>query len=59
MYELNLRNDIQFFDDISIKDTISVIPDNVLDANSPACLYYSSGTTDDPKGIIYSHENMM
>ena len=59
VYELNLRNDIQFFDDISIKDTISVIPDNVLDANSPACLYYSSGTTDDPKGIIYSHENMM
>ncbi len=59
VYELNFRNDTQFFDDISIKDTTSVTADSVLDANAPACLYYSSGTTDDPKGIIYSHANMM
>ena len=59
VYELSLRNDTQFFDDISIKDRTSVIADNILDANAPACLYYSSGTTDDPKGIIYSHANMM
>jgi len=30
-----------------------------LDEDSPACLYYSSGTTADPKGVLYSHRNMM
>jgi long-chain acyl-CoA synthetase len=30
-----------------------------LDENSPACLYYSSGTTSDPKGVLYSHKNMI
>ena len=30
-----------------------------LDENSPACLYYSSGTTADPKGVLYSHKNMI
>lgn len=29
-----------------------------LDENQPACLYYSSGTTSDPKGVLYSHKNM-
>ncbi len=30
-----------------------------LEENSPACLYYSSGTTSDPKGVLYSHKNMI
>jgi len=30
-----------------------------IDENSPACLYYSSGTTSDPKGVLYSHKNMV
>jgi long-chain acyl-CoA synthetase len=30
-----------------------------LDENSPACLYYSSGTTADPKGVLFSHKNMI
>ncbi len=25
----------------------------------PACLYYSSGTTSDPKGVLYSNRNMI
>jgi long-chain acyl-CoA synthetase len=30
-----------------------------IDANDPACLYYSSGTTGDPKGVLFSHKNMI
>jgi len=30
-----------------------------LEENSPACLYYSSGTTSDPKGVLFSHKNMI
>ncbi|MCP5047953.1 MAG: long-chain fatty acid--CoA ligase, partial [bacterium] len=30
-----------------------------LEENSPTCLYYSSGTTSDPKGVLYSHKNMI
>jgi long-chain acyl-CoA synthetase len=30
-----------------------------LEENSPACLYYSSGTTSDPKGVLFSHRNMI
>jgi long-chain acyl-CoA synthetase len=27
--------------------------------DQPACLYYSSGTTSDPKGVLFSHRNMI
>jgi len=38
-------------------DTLTVsIP---LEENDPACLYYSSGTTSEPKGVLYSHKNMI
>jgi long-chain acyl-CoA synthetase len=30
-----------------------------INENKPACLYYSSGTTLSPKGILYSHRNMI
>ncbi|MCP5050252.1 MAG: acyl--CoA ligase, partial [bacterium] len=35
---------------------ISEVP---LDEDDPACLYYSSGTTSEPKGVLYSHKNMI
>lgn len=34
-------------------------PATKLDPKKAACLYYSSGTTSDPKGILYSHRNMI
>jgi acyl-CoA synthetase (AMP-forming)/AMP-acid ligase II/fructose-1,6-bisphosphatase/inositol monophosphatase family enzyme len=30
-----------------------------IDDTLPAALYYSSGTTGDPKGVLYSHKNMV
>jgi acyl-CoA synthetase (AMP-forming)/AMP-acid ligase II len=40
-----------------MKDTLT--EKIILEKNSPACLYYSSGTTDEPKGVLYSHANMV
>ena len=45
---------------------ISNIPNNKLvqfnikkiNENAVACIYYSSGTTSDPKGVMYSHQNI-
>lgn len=46
------------------EEKIGVFPEHLsrpaaLDENSPACLYYSSGTTGDPKGVLFSHKNMI
>ncbi|MFC1585757.1 class I adenylate-forming enzyme family protein [Fibrobacterota bacterium] len=30
-----------------------------INEDTPACLYYSSGTTGDPKGVMFSHRNMI
>lgn len=30
-----------------------------IDVTKPAALYYSSGTTGNPKGVLYSHKNMV
>lgn len=48
----------------TFETSISDMPDQLttpipLDENQPACLYYSSGTTSDPKGVLYSHKNMI
>ena len=34
-------------------------PEMQIDADAPACLYYSSGTTSDPKGVLFTHRNMI
>lgn len=39
-------------------ETAKALPE-AGDPDAPACLYYSSGTTSDPKGILFSHRNMM
>ncbi|MCP5105631.1 MAG: AMP-binding protein [bacterium] len=40
----------------AVEGTNNKIP---LEENNPACLYYSSGTTAEPKGVLYSHRNMI
>ncbi len=40
-----------------MKDTLA--EEITFNENSPACLYYSSGTTAEPKGVLYSHKNMI
>ena len=40
-------------------ENIDQISGKVIDENSPAALYYSSGTTGNPKGVLYSHKNMV
>lgn len=44
--------------------SIQPMPETMIDTveladNDPACLYYSSGTTSDPKGVLYSNRNMI
>lgn len=34
-------------------------PATAIDEHAPACLYYSSGTTSDPKGVLFTHRNMI
>jgi acyl-CoA synthetase (AMP-forming)/AMP-acid ligase II len=50
--------------DREFEKSIETMPLNLtepvqLEENEPACLYYSSGTTSDPKGVLYSHKNMI
>jgi acyl-CoA synthetase (AMP-forming)/AMP-acid ligase II len=37
----------------------TIVPGIEVDTDRPACLYYSSGTTSDPKGVLFSHKNMI
>lgn len=34
-------------------------PDVQVGEDAPACLYYSSGTTSEPKGVLFTHRNMI
>ncbi|MGE5340274.1 MAG: class I adenylate-forming enzyme family protein [Candidatus Omnitrophota bacterium] len=58
---------IHVSEDRTYEKSLEVFPDRLphaikieeIDESSPACLYYSSGTTSDPKGVLYSHKNMI
>lgn len=46
------------------EESLLAFPDHLtrpitLPEHEPACLYYSSGTTSEPKGVLYSHRNMI
>jgi len=43
----------------SLTDNNSRFQDHVIDVNKPIALYYSSGTTGNPKGVLYSSNNML
>ncbi len=53
---------IAFSGQNSFRNLIDIYPARSLkwkiNPLKPACLYHSSGTTSDPKGILYSHKNM-
>ncbi|MFC1853795.1 class I adenylate-forming enzyme family protein [candidate division CSSED10-310 bacterium] len=46
------------------EQSIRTMPDKLphpieINEEKPACLYYSSGTTNEPKGVLFSHKNMI
>ena len=50
-------DEYDFYNFINAYDEQLSFPD--CKSDEPACLYYSSGTTASPKGILISHENMI
>lgn len=52
--EIDENNWLHFLGEVP---SFSSFPQCILEA--PACLYYSSGTTASPKGILVSHQNML
>ena len=51
----SLKNVINYEELIAEQDDQLIWPD--LDADSAACLCYTSGTTGNPKGVLYSHRS--
>ena len=43
----------------SLTATGNSFNDHAIDVNKPIALYYSSGTTGNPKGVLYSSNNML
>ncbi len=41
-----------------IKKSQKIFKSNLVKNKDLACIYYSSGTTSDPKGVMYSHANI-
>ncbi len=63
--DFNILNDILFVDTNQqeffkiIENYSTEFSNRIKDENSIACYYYTSGTTSDPKCIMYSHLNMI